>query len=184
MNEEDGRKLAFGLTLLIAVIGSVYFLLSVGGMWSAIMTDPSNMKDGLPFPWDLKFGTKTFVENESYLKYTFDSAMNYDQTSMNRGIDFSKCYVSGTNELAAAVANDTHYQKIRGNTPDDALKTLSFPVVMLKAGFSIPDPDHLYVSQFRQISPDEYKIWVVVKTPVSDTVDGALEGVCRVNYYY
>ena len=126
----------------------------------------------------------SYADNESYLKRTFDGNMNYDQLSMNRGVDFSKCYSRDNHELNDSVLNDTHYIKIRGSTPDEALKTISIPAVGLKAGFSIPDPSRLYVSQFKQISPDTYKLWVIQKTPVIRSIDGAMTSTCDVGYWY
>ena len=126
----------------------------------------------------------TYADNESYLKRTFDGNMNYDQLSMNRGIDFSKCYSRDNHELNDSVLSDTHYIKIRGSTPDEALKTISIPAIGLKAGFSIPDPSRLYVSQFKQISPDTYKLWVIQKTPAVKLINGAMESTCDVGYWY
>ena len=126
----------------------------------------------------------TYADNESYLKRTFDGNMNYDQLSMNRGIDFSKCYSRDNYELNDSVLSDTHYIKIRGSTPDEALKTISIPTIGLKAGFSIPDPSRLYVSQFKQISPDTYKLWVIQKTPAVKSINGAMESTCDVGYWY
>jgi hypothetical protein len=191
MNEGDKNPIIYlwPLAALIMVIFVIFGFVTFVNYVSAASVDPSIMKtESVPiFPWELislHFGTNTFAQNESYMKLTFDGAMNEDQTTVNRGVDFSKCLGGDNSELADAVANDTHYQKIRGDTPDDALKTLSFPGTMLNTGFAIPDPDHLYASQFKQVSPDEYKIWVIVKTPTMATVDGALEQVCQVNYYY
>ena len=70
---------------------------------------------------------KNFAQNESYLKQKFDGLANYDQVSHNRGVDFTKCYSSGSHELNDAIVSDTHYVKIRGDTPDEALKTISLP---------------------------------------------------------
>lgn len=127
---------------------------------------------------------KTFAQNESYLKQKVDGLANFDQFNHNRGIDFSKCYARDSHELYDAIASDTHYVKIRGETPDESLKTISLPCIMLNAGFSIPDPKQLYVSEFRQVSPDEYKMWIITKEPAVETIDGALESTCRVSYYY
>ena len=126
----------------------------------------------------------SYADNESYMKRTFDGNMNYDQLSMNRGVDFSKCYSRDNHELNDSVLNDTHYIKIRGSTPDEALKIISIPTIGLKAGFSIPDPSRLYVSQFKQISPDTYKLWVIQKTPVVKLIDGAMENTCDIAYWY
>lgn len=127
---------------------------------------------------------KTFAQNESYLKQKFDGLVNFDQFNHNRGIDFSKCYAKDSHELDDAIASDTHYVKIRGETPDEALKTISLTGVMLNAGFYIADPKQLYVSEFRQVSPTEYKLWIITKEPVVETINGALESTCRVSYYY
>ena len=162
------------------------FMSSSANFLSARMVDFSNVQNqGISsfFPQIIP-SEKTFAQNESYLKYKFDGLVNYDQVSWNRGIDFKKCYSKDNHELQDAILSDTHYIKIRGNTPDEALKTISLPSVTLNAGFSITDPKQLYVSEFRQISPDEYKLWIITKQPVVETIDGALESTCRVSYYY
>jgi hypothetical protein len=149
---------------------------------SASRSDPYNINYPL-FP-DLLPSQKTYEQNETYLKYTFDGLVNSDQSSVNRGVDFSKCYDKNNQELFNAIASDTHYIKIRGNNPDEVLKTISLPSIMLKAGFAIPDPSKLYISKFKQVSPDEYKLWIITKTPVTKTIDGALENTCQIDYYY
>jgi len=166
---------------------SVFFMFSSANFLSAGMVDFSNVQNqGISsfFPYNIIPTEKTFVQNESYLKYTFDGLANYDQVSYNRGIDFKKCYKRDSHELFDAISSDAHYVKIRGNTPDEALKTISLPGVMLNAGFSIPDPSKLYVSECRQVAPDEYKMWIITKQPVVETIDGALESTCKVSYYY
>lgn len=174
----------------IACIMFIFAFAQISNFATASTVDPSNLKTDdvigfytSMFPFLLP-SEKSFVQNESYLKQKFDGLANFDQFNHNRGIDFSKCYEKDSHELDDAISSDTHYVKIRGETPDEALKTISLPGVMLNAGFSIPDPKQLYVSEFRQISPNEYKMWIITKEPVVETIDGALENTCRVSYYY
>lgn len=190
--DEDNYRVSAALTLigsLLVCIFCIFAFAQSSNFVTAGSVDRSNVDNysylsfyTSQFSWF--FEKKSFSQNESYLKYRFDALTNYDQTTWNRGVDFSKCYSRDSHELDDAIASDTHYVKIRGETPDEALGTISLPGIMLNAGFSIPDPKQLYVSKFKQISPSEYKMWIITKEPVVETIDGALESTCRVSYYY
>ena len=191
MDEDNYRVTAIitTISMLVLYILCIFAFAQSSNFVTAGAVDRSNINNYsyLSFytsPFSNFFETKSFTQNESYLKYRFDSLSNYDQITWNRGVDFTKCYTRDSHELDDAIASDTHYVKIRGDTPDEALKTISLPGVMLNAGFYIADPKQLYVSEFRQISPNEYKLWVITKEPVVETIDGALESMCRVSYYY
>lgn len=178
------------IPLIACIVLFIFTFAQVSNYATASAVDSSNLKTDdvigfymSMFPFSIP-SEKTFAQNESYLKQKFDGLANYDQITHNRGIDFSKCRSRDSHELDDAVASDTHYVKIRGETPDEALKTISLPGIMLNAGFSIPDPKRLYVSKFKQISSSEYKIWIITKEPVVETIDGALESTCSVSYYY
>jgi len=176
------------ICMLVLCVITIFVFSQSANFLSASMIDSSNIKTGqfsiFAFSPSIIPSEKSFSENESYLKYKFDGLANYDQVSWNRGIDFTKCYSRDSHELDDAIASDTHYVKIRGKTPDEALGTISLPSIMLNGGFSIPDPKQLYVSEFRQVSPTEYKMWIITKEPTVETIDGALESTCRVSYYY
>jgi hypothetical protein len=186
MDEDTTYAVAMVISTALLCVILLFYMSTSENFFSAGMADSSNIKTyGMSsfFPSIIP-QEKSFAENESYLKYTFDGIVNYDQVSRNRGIDFKKCYSGDSHELDDAMESDTHYIKIRGNTPDEALGTISLPGVRLNAGYSIPDPKRLYVSKFKQVSPNEYKLWIITKEPVVETIDGALESTCKVSYYY
>jgi hypothetical protein len=191
MDEETTNLVHAGIVMAgvfaCCIMGLLFFSSSMTFL-SSSLADSSNIASednifGGIFP-DIIPNQKSFAQNESYLKRAFDGYVNYDQISMNRGVDFTKCYSRDVHELQDVIRDDTHYIKIRGDTPDEALKTISLPSIMLNAGFSIPDPSQMYVSEFKQVSPDEYKLWIITKKPAVETIDGALESSCRVSYYY
>jgi hypothetical protein len=185
MTGEKETTIMLAFLFLICIIG-IFLASNTMIGFSAARIDVSNIQSPTNlFPWELIIPhQRSYAENESHLKLMFDGNMNYDQYSVNRGIDFSICYQKDNGDLYLAENNNTHYTKIRGKTPEDALSVLQFPAVKLKAGFSIPDPDRLYISKFQQIAPDEYKIWVITKTPAVVSANGTFEKVCQINYWY
>ena len=188
VSEEEANTIRVVFTVVAMIVASIFCIfcfsntmMAAGAMSADVSNFETAMNNVFPIP---HVGSKSFEENETYMKYTFDGIMNADQAGVNRGVDFEKCRFKNNKEFEDIISSDTHYIKIRGDTPYEALKTLSYPGVMLNAGFSIPDPSKLYASRFKQISPSEYKIWVITKTPSVETINGALERTCSIGYWY